>query len=74
VEVVSPNDRPGELLAKVGQWLDAGSKLVWVIDPMRAEARVYRDDGELAIIPASRHLVGESVLPGFSCELAEVLR
>jgi Uma2 family endonuclease len=74
VEVVSPNDRPGELLAKVGQWLEAGSKFVWVIDPMRAEARVYRDDGELAIIPASRHLVGESVLPGFSCELAEVLR
>ena len=32
-EVVSPNDRPGELLAKVGQWLDAGAKVVWVDRP-----------------------------------------
>jgi Uma2 family endonuclease len=73
-EVVSPNDRPGELLAKVGQWLDAGTLLVWVIDPGRSQARVYRADGELTIIPADGRLTGESVLPGFTCALAEVLR
>lgn len=72
-EVVSPNDRPGELLAKVGQWLDAGTKLVWVVDPVRAEARVYRDDGELAIVRADGRLDGWTVLPGFECALA-VLR
>jgi len=33
-EIVSLDDRPGELLAKVGQWLDAGTKLVWIIDPV----------------------------------------
>jgi Uma2 family endonuclease len=31
IEVVSPGDRAGELLAKVGQWLDAGTTLVWLI-------------------------------------------
>jgi len=74
VEILSPDDRPGELLAKIGQLLDAGTQLVWVIDPMRSEARVHRANGELTIIPADGRLDGEQVLPGFTCSLAEVLR
>jgi len=74
-EIVSPDDRPGELLAKVAQWLAAGTRLVWVIDPERREARAYREDGDLAVIGAEGRLLGgESVLPGFSCLLADVLR
>jgi Uma2 family endonuclease len=74
VEVVSPGDRPGELLAKIAQWLDAGTRFVWVIDPARAEARAYRDDGELTIVPPNGSLDGGSVLLGFTCTLAEVLQ
>ncbi len=73
VEVVSPNDRAGELLAKVGAWLDAGTRLVWVIDPAKREARVYRPDGSLAIVPAEGSLDGEDVIPGFHCALADVI-
>jgi Uma2 family endonuclease len=73
-EVVSPNDRPGEVLAKVAQWLDAGTTLVWVIDPVRSQARVYRNDGDLTIIAADGTLDGEAVLPGFTCALADVFR
>jgi Uma2 family endonuclease len=74
VEVVSPHDRPGELLAKVAQLLDAGSKLVWVIDPLRAKAAIYRENGDIEIIGAEGRLEGEAVLPGFTCALADVLR
>lgn len=73
-EIVSPGDRPGELLAKVAQWLDAGSKLVWIIDPLRQQARAFREDGELLIVPFEGRLDGAPVLPGFTCALAEVLR
>ena len=73
-EIVSPGDRPGELLAKVGEWLEAGTLLVWVIDPRRAEARVYRADGSLSVIDADGQLDGEDVLPGFACELRAILR
>jgi len=45
VEVLSPGDRPGEVLAKVADWLSAGARLVWVVDPERRVARVYRQDG-----------------------------
>lgn len=73
-EVVSPNDRPGELLAKVGQWLDAGTKLVWVIDPGRQHAIVYRESGDVTIIGIDGTLDGDPVLPGLALSLADVFR
>jgi len=73
VEVLSPNDRPGEVLAKVGDWLEAGARLVWVIDPERRLGRVYRADGSEHIQRETDQLLGEDVLPGFSCSLASIL-
>jgi Uma2 family endonuclease len=73
VEVLSPDDRPGEVLAKVADWLSGGSKLVWVVDPERRVARVYRHDGGETIVADTGALDGEDVLPGFSCALATIL-
>jgi len=72
VEVLSPDDRPGETLAKVGDWLEAGARLVWVIDPQGRNARVYRADGSQTSVSEADHLEGEDVLPGFRCELASI--
>lgn len=69
----SPSDTPAELLAKVADWLAAGSRLVWVIDPERAEARIYRKDGSVYVLPIGGSLDGEDVLPGFLCPLKDVL-
>jgi len=73
VEVLSPNDRPGEALAKVADWLSAGTKLVWIVDPERRLARVYRPDGTETLLNADDALDGEDVLPGFSCLVATIL-
>jgi Uma2 family endonuclease len=73
VEVLSPRDRPGEVLAKVGDWLEAGARLVWVIDPRRRLARVYRQDGTEALVAEHESLDGEDVVAGFSCFLADIL-
>jgi Uma2 family endonuclease len=73
VEVLSPDDRPGETLAKVGDWLEAGVRLVWVIDPERRIARVYRPDGTESLLTESDELGGEDVLPGFRCALSSIL-
>lgn len=72
VEVVSPNDRAGEVQAKVGDWLTAGSLLVWVIDPVRRRAVVYRADGSVALLFEHDALDGEDVLPGLGCSLPEL--
>jgi Uma2 family endonuclease len=42
VEVLSPDDRPRYVLDKVGEYLGAGVRLVWVIDPAARAATVYR--------------------------------
>ena len=73
VEILSPGDRAGEVLAKVADWLSAGTQLVWVIDPERRMARVYRHDGSETVVTADGALDGEDVLPGFSCPLASIL-
>jgi Uma2 family endonuclease len=73
-EVLSPDDRPAEVVEKVADWLDAGCRLVWVIDPDRGLARVYRADGTESFVPEHGALDGEDVVPGFSCPLHSVLQ
>ena len=73
VEILSPGDRPGEVLDKIGQWLSAGTRLVWVLDPSRAIARVYRADGSVTVLASDADLEGEDVLPGFRSPLREAL-
>jgi len=72
VEVVSPNDRAGEVQGKVSDWLTAGSRLVWVIDPVRRRAVVYRADGSVALLSEHDVLEGADVLAGFGCPLTEL--
>jgi Uma2 family endonuclease len=73
VEVLSPGDRPGDVLAKVADWLTAGVLLVWVVDPVRRLARVYRADGTETVLQPADQLDGESVLPGFTCPVETVV-
>jgi Uma2 family endonuclease len=73
VEVLSPDDRPGEVLAKVADWLRAGTWLIWVVDPIRRVARVYRADGTESFVAGDDSLDGEDVLPGFTLPLAAIL-
>lgn len=72
VEVRSPADRPGEVADKVADWLRAGTRLVWVIDPDQRDAHVHRPDGTISHVTSEGALDGEDVLPGFSCPLADV--
>ena len=73
IEIRSPSDRPGDILGKVGDWLSAGTPLVWAIDPAHRVTHVYRQDGTESTIAAGQSLDGEDVLPGFSCALDEIL-
>lgn len=72
-EILSPGDRPGEVLEKVGQWLSAGVKLIWVLDAARLHGRVYRADGSVSTVGADEDLHGEDVLQGFRCPLRDIL-
>ncbi len=73
VEVTSPSDRPGQVLAKVADWLTAGAQLVWVIDPERRLARVYRADGSESVYMAHDMLDGEDLLPGLHILVSDIV-
>jgi Uma2 family endonuclease len=48
-------------------------RLVWVIDPRKARAVVYRSLSEVRELAANDVLDGEDVLPGFRCALRDIL-
>jgi Uma2 family endonuclease len=73
VEVISPGDRPRHVFDKVGEYLEAGVRLVWVIDPRKERAVAYRSFSEVRELGAGDALDGEDVLPGFRCLLREIL-
>lgn len=70
VEVLSPGDRAGEVLAKVGDWLTAGTEVVWVIDPQRRRAQQYLADGTVRVLGEHEALDGAPVLVGLAVPIA----
>ena len=72
VEVVSPSNRPGEILRKIGEYLEVGVPLVWVVYPRRRSVAVYRPDQEEPILfREGQFLENFPELPGFRCPVAD---
>lgn len=72
VEVVSPGDRPGEVLEKVGDYLRAGVRLVWVVYPKSRIVILYRGDDPTPIVWTDADTLDNvPELPGFRCPVAE---
>ena len=71
VEVLSPNDRPGYVQAKVSDYLTAGTALVWVVDPERRKVTVYDGEGGVQVLGEDQQLDGGAVLPGFSVRVRQ---
>ena len=71
-EVVSPTDRAAEVNGKVAQWLDAGVRLVWVVDPETRVVVVHEPGGVAHLLRDGDELDGGEALPGFRLALAEL--
>jgi Uma2 family endonuclease len=65
-EVTSPRDRRGEVQSKTRSWLQAGTRVVVVLDPRRRIATVHRADGSSCSYRGCELLWLEDVLPGFA--------
>lgn len=63
-----------EVEEKVEEYLAAGVELVWVVRPPLRSIRVHRADGTVATLHSGDSLEGESVLPGFSCPVADLFK
>jgi len=72
VEVVSPSEQPGDVTNKVQRYLNAGTRLVWVVYPAQQTIAVFRADRTWDTLQGDAELDGDGVLPGFSLPLAEM--
>jgi len=71
-EVISPDDRAGQVAAKVLEWLGAGCRLVWVLYPQLRRVVVHLPDGVSRTLGEGDELDGGDVLPGFRVPVAEL--
>ena len=72
VEVISPGDSYSKVEEKVEEFLNAGARAVWVVDPRRRTITVYRSSIDITILTENDTLDGGDIIPGFSCRVAEV--
>ena len=66
VEVLSQSDSLRELGRKIGEFLDNGVPLVWLVDPARQTVTVYRSLTETQQLDVDDTITAEPILPGFS--------
>ncbi len=70
VEVISPNDLYCDVDEKVNEYLAAGVRLVWVVNPSARRVLIRRRDRTAAELLEADELDGEDVVPGFRCRVA----
>ena len=70
VEVLSPNDKNGEINAKLREYHTAGVKVVWHVDPDARHVIVRPNGGKPLLLTEEDELTGGEVLPGFSCRVS----
>lgn len=74
VEVLSPDDRTGEVDEKIEAWLAAGTIAVWIVDPKLRTVTIYESENSVDVRAVGQSLDGGKVVPGFSCLVDELFR
>jgi len=72
VEVVSPNDSRREVAEKVAEYLAAGARAVWVIDPRPQTVTVHAPDRDPETLGRKDILQGDPYLPGLRLRVADL--
>jgi Uma2 family endonuclease len=72
VEVLSPSDRIADALAKIAMYLDAGVRLVWLVDPADQTVTIFRPETTPSKLAADDTLDGGDVLPDFRVPVVEI--
>src|SRR5258708_39904265 len=66
VEVVSPSNSGIEMQKRAGEYLSAGARLVWIVNPGTRTIDVYGPHGSRTVVGIDGTLDGADVLPGLS--------
>jgi Uma2 family endonuclease len=74
VEVLSQSDRAGRTKRRLARMFENGTRLAWVVDPVRQTVHVHRTAEADRSLTIADVLDGEEVVPGFALPLAQVFK
>jgi Uma2 family endonuclease len=72
IEVVSPNDRYTDVEDKTTDWLDAGARMVLIVNPRKRNVTVYRSRNDIVILGAEDRLTGGDVVDGWELRVGDI--
>lgn len=72
IEVIGDSQSHADLAKKALEYLAAGARLVWVLDPDAAKVIVYSPPDRIRVVSSDGVLDGGDTLPGFQCRVAEL--
>ena len=72
-EIRSPSNTLPYLQRKLDEYIAAGARLGWLIDPPRRRVIIYRPGREPETLDNPAILYGEDVMPGFEFRVAELI-
>ena len=73
VELLSRTDSLAETREKMGEYLENGVRLGWLINPRRKQVEIYRPGQEVEVLDNPASVSGEPILPGFTLDLKGIL-
>jgi Uma2 family endonuclease len=74
VEILSPDDRWSDVMAKLADYFQAGVDRAWVVDGKLRRVFAYRSLAEVQPLGEGDVLMDEDLLPGFSLPLVDLFR
>lgn len=72
IERRSPSDSLGDLQDKMAEYIAAGVRLGWLIDPHERKVHVYRVGGEVEVLDNPENVSGEDILKGFNLSVRQI--
>ena len=72
IELLSPSDNLARTQGKMREYLDNGTVLGWLINPVQQQVEIYRQGKSTEILNVPTNLSGENVLSGFVLDLKPI--
>ncbi|MBI2896765.1 MAG: Uma2 family endonuclease [Deltaproteobacteria bacterium] len=72
VEALGDAQPLSDLMKKALEYLGAGGKMVWILDPEPQRVMLVTPPGHVRVLEREETLDGGDVLPGFGCKVAEL--
>ncbi len=73
-EIISPSETAQEIQSKVGDYLQAGTRLIWLVYPATKTVVEYRSRAQICELTFDDMLEGGEVIPGFQYPLCKLFR